>query len=715
MKRGWILLLTVATLAVAGCRSTAPAPEVAAPPAVEMEEIVLRSGWTPSEIEMALGGSDPIEGFNRSMFACTDFLMNWVVDPLGRIYTTILPRPVIEAVDNACLNLEYPGRLFSCLLRAEWRGSWDETVRFFVNTTVGIGGLFDPAAAWWDFYSTESDFGQTFAAWGIGPGCTLVLPLSRAINVRDTVGSIFDMAFDAKTYIPFAGSATALNRAVVAQRSYVQVVEGSADPYKTYRELMLVQRELQLRMWSYHRKNEAAELRKKALPPPEFDYSVAPKPEGVAGNWEAIPGYGAQSPFLDTLRASLFRARQDDDYWYFRLSFFNSDFAKRSSYRKIEIDPELPKLRYNFWEAPEPEEKLSEALREKMPQKLALILPGIGGLHTSASVVGLAELLNRQGYAVAAVDSVFTWQYTESGGRRNLPGYLPQDAENLRRVLWLVLDDLRDAGLVTRPWTVLTGYSFGGIHTLKIAELEEKQNTLDIQRFVAINPPADLEYAIRMADSLALSGSRWTRGEMVEHLVETAGRQMAWMSQKYPFYNPERPEPILDYRSPLGEQEARYLVALSFRMSLRELLMVAHRRGGVPFKSESSWFNRNELYREIDQVNFRTYAEKFVAPQHPELPLEELYRSSNLRSLTETLRNNPKVRILHNYDDFLLSPDDRKFLDETLGPKITWFNRGAHLGNFYVTTFQQRLLEELSGPSEPLLKPVPPAEDRDPE
>ena len=154
-------------------------PEESAPPAHE-------GIWTPSELENSLGGADPIEGFNRAMFSCTDFIMNYFVDPVGRVYTSILPRPVIEKFNNLCVNLEFPARAFSCLFRAEWRGAGDETARFFINTTLGIAGLFDPAAHWFDFYSTESDFGQTFAAWGIGPGCTLILPLMSTLNVPAT-------------------------------------------------------------------------------------------------------------------------------------------------------------------------------------------------------------------------------------------------------------------------------------------------------------------------------------------------------------------------------------------------------------------------------------------------------------------------------------------------------------------------------------------------
>jgi phospholipid-binding lipoprotein MlaA len=105
--------------------------------------------WTPTEIEVMLGGEDPLEGFNRSMFSCTDFLMKYGADPLGRVYTTIFPRPFIKHFHNVCVNLEFPARAVSCLLRAEWMGAGHETARFLINLTVGIAGIFDPAEHWW--------------------------------------------------------------------------------------------------------------------------------------------------------------------------------------------------------------------------------------------------------------------------------------------------------------------------------------------------------------------------------------------------------------------------------------------------------------------------------------------------------------------------------------------------------------------------------------
>ena len=162
------LFLSLLFAVVCGC--AVPLPETPCEP---------QSTVNLSQLEDRLTGTDPLEGANRVMFAVNDFCMDYIIDFLGRIYCSILPRPVIDAVDNFCLNLEYPGRVISCLLSAEWHGAGDETVRFFTNTILGIGGLFDVAGYWWGFHSTGSDFGQAFAAWGIAPGCTLTLPFTH--------------------------------------------------------------------------------------------------------------------------------------------------------------------------------------------------------------------------------------------------------------------------------------------------------------------------------------------------------------------------------------------------------------------------------------------------------------------------------------------------------------------------------------------------------
>ena len=648
-----------------------------------------------SELENDLGGPDPIEGANRVMFAVNDFCMDYIVDFLGRIYCTILPRPLIDALDNVCVNLEFPARLVSCLLSAEWRGAGDETVRFLANSTIGIGGIFDVAAPWWGFYSTDSDFGQAFAAWGIDPGCTLTLPFVKAVNVRDTVGRAFDAAFDAKSYIPFSGYITTLNRLIVAQRDYIAVVEGSADRYKTFRSIMIIYRELQKQKYVYHAKNAAyaaAHPPKDAPPPPppEAPCPPEPRPEGLAGEWLTIPVFAGETPQEQSMRLLRFRPRREDDFWYYPLSFFNRDFVRSGSRRRLALHPGRAKARYTFWKQPEPEKDAP-----RPPEKLALILPGIGGAWDTAGCIALAELFYRSGYHVATFDSAFNWHFVESANPHiRLPGFLPEDASAVREVLCCALEDMRERGDIASPHTVLAGYSMGGMHALKIAASENGPARLGLDRVIAINPPVDLRYALEKTDSFARRGGAWSPREAVERLTDLTGKQLVAMDRKMPpLGSPEAP-PAATYRFRADADEAACAMGLYLNSALRDVLMVAHRERPVSgVETSYEILNRNKLYLELDAVSFKRYAEEILPGEYPGVSKEELFAASSLRPLEKTLRSDARIRVVHSWNDPLLSPDDARFLDGALGKRIAWTSGGGHLGNLCVRKVQQRIIE----------------------
>ena len=652
---------------------------------------------TLSVLENHLAGPDPCEGFNRSMFAVTDFLMDYVADPLGRIYASIVPRPVIEHFNNLCVNLEFPARAISCLIRAEWLGAGHETARFFINLTVGIAGLFDPAEHWWKIHSTDSDFGQAFAAWGIAPGATFILPASSALNVRDTVGMIFDMAFDLKTYIPYSGWATALNRMVIAHRAYQQVVDGSNDKYKNYRELALLGRELTLRMWRYRMLNLRDKLEEEGkLPLPLEPTPQAIKPDWMRGSWMELKSYGPGTPVLDSLRTVLFKAQNDDDFWYLRLSIFNSDFSNQRSRRKLQIAPGRPALEYSFWQMPSPGKDKDGNELPPLPEKLAVLLPGIGGTATSSTASAFAELLHRNGFAVLVIDSTFTWQFVSARSGSRLPGFLPADAAAVRNIIKAAMDDMKKDGLIRNPELVITGYSFGGMHTLKIAELEEKQPLLAAKKYLAVNPPASLKYAAVQADKLAETMNGRKPAEVIDKVLETAGTVMAQMTGCRKPFDPEMTDDLQRlYRISADPVTADFMAGLYFRSSMRGMLFAAHReRGLIPLDMPVE-FKRNKLYLELDKITFREYAEKYLASEYPGVGIETLYGKSGLRSISHTLKNNSGVYILHSINDFLLSEDDKKFLDSTLEKRMIWTSRGGHLGQLYYKSVQQKIIDIL--------------------
>ena len=652
--------------------------------------------WTPSEVENMLGGSDPLEGFNRSMFACTDFLMCYVADPLGRVYTTIFPRPFIKHFDNVCVNLEYPARLVSSLLQAQWSAAGTETIRFLSNSTLGIVGIFDVARAWWNIPPAEADFGQAFATWGIGPGETLMVPVAPTVNGRDLIGLLFDTAFDLKTYIPYAGYATFLNRMTVAQQQYDQVVSGAVDPYKNFRQLMLIRRELTLNMWFYKEtRRQIEELRNRpadkdkaaAITMPQKN-SIPETPAELFGKFMALPDFASQGAITDSIRSSFVKAEKSNDKWYLPLSLFNSDFAESAKIRKVKISPGRPPVYYSFWKAPEVEKNMPAP-----PEKLVILLPGIGGSCTANILTAIAEKFHHAQVASVGLDSTFHWRFAITDEKLALPGFLPQDAGKIQQAIKLIIADLKEREWIKDPEIILCGYSMGGLQTLKLAEMESIQKTLNISRFISINPPVSSEFALERIDRLVASSAGWSKNEMRQKLIDTSGKLMMTFFRDHPQHDPGKPllEPG-SYQLPISPDVADFVVGFSLKMSMREMLLAIHRERTLADLPEYSWFKRNQLYLDIDNISFRDYAYKYLAPEHSGSTPQELMKKSHLSSLENFLKTSPAVRVFHTCDDFLLDDSDRRYLDQVLKSRLVWLSNGGHLGSLYYSNVLEKIV-----------------------
>ena len=107
----------------------------------------------------------------------------------------ITPKPAREGLQNVIKNLRSPINLVNQLLQGDLSGARDVALRAVVNTTVGLGGIFDVAAYEGIPYESE-DFGQTLAVWGIGNGPYIVMPLFGASNMRDYTGLLADSMMD---------------------------------------------------------------------------------------------------------------------------------------------------------------------------------------------------------------------------------------------------------------------------------------------------------------------------------------------------------------------------------------------------------------------------------------------------------------------------------------------------------------------------------------
>jgi phospholipid-binding lipoprotein MlaA len=153
---------------------------------------------------------DPIEPFNKRMYAFNRVFDDYVFLPALTGYRFIFPEIIRGRFQDFWANLGEVINIYNSLLQFKFRRTATSTGRLLVNTTVGIGGLWDPATKWLEIERANEDFGQTLGHWGVGPGPFLVLPIFGPSNLRDTTGLVAD--YFAEKEIDFMGIPEARSR-----------------------------------------------------------------------------------------------------------------------------------------------------------------------------------------------------------------------------------------------------------------------------------------------------------------------------------------------------------------------------------------------------------------------------------------------------------------------------------------------------------------------
>lgn len=130
---------------------------------------------------------DPIEGINRPINTFNDILDRFILEPLTTVYEHVVPDPLKDGIGNFFNNIGELNNLVNNTLQGKFREAGDDITRFMVNSTLGVGGLFDVATEM-GVQRNNEDFGQTLAVWGVGQGAYLVLPFIGPTTLRDLPG-----------------------------------------------------------------------------------------------------------------------------------------------------------------------------------------------------------------------------------------------------------------------------------------------------------------------------------------------------------------------------------------------------------------------------------------------------------------------------------------------------------------------------------------------
>lgn len=196
--------------------------------------------------------SDPLEPFNRAIFAFNQAFDKYAFRPVAYGYRYITPRPIRNSIGNATNNLFEPINMLNAFLQGDFTQGVTSFWRFLINTTVGIGGLNDVASEAGLKARTE-DFGQTLGVWGVGSGPYIMLPILGPSNLRDGVGLVADTLSHPLYYYLDTSDAiwTASGVALVRRERLLDPIDdinaSSLDPYVTYRSIYNQRRAAQIK------------------------------------------------------------------------------------------------------------------------------------------------------------------------------------------------------------------------------------------------------------------------------------------------------------------------------------------------------------------------------------------------------------------------------------------------------------------------------------
>jgi phospholipid-binding lipoprotein MlaA len=188
---------------------------------------------------------DPLETVNRGIFWFNDKMYFYVLKPLARGFRYV-PEPWRVSLKNFFNNLRAPVTIVNATLQGKFSDAGYELTRFATNTTLGIGGLFDPSKEHFGITPRDEDTGQTLGHYGVGPGPYLVLPFLGPSNLRDTIGTFADSRMDLTYYIwgkdknnyDYLGAilTRTINNLSLDKDTYEGIKKDALDPYLFVRD-----------------------------------------------------------------------------------------------------------------------------------------------------------------------------------------------------------------------------------------------------------------------------------------------------------------------------------------------------------------------------------------------------------------------------------------------------------------------------------------------
>jgi len=324
--------------------------------------------------------------------------------------------------------------------------------------------------------------------------------------------------------------------------------------------------------------------------------------------------------------------------------------------------------------------------RQNYPAPLLFILAGLGSNPYFGIAPYLASLFYQEGSHVVILPSPMSWNFALSASHSGAPGYAPKDARDLYEVMQKTLTALRNWHDVKTTAINFMAVSLGALEGAYLSVIDADEEKIGINKYLLVNPPVDLAYAVKKIDEWNTLVGKFGRGKS----RQIVSKAIAIVDS---FSKARQDDPAVFDRlakkfAGFKTEEIQFLLGENLQSQLPDLVYMTQ----VIHDQKILTAPKDDMRRRLEEAKsftFPDYNQKIAVPLwqkqvgDPRADLESFIQRRSLARIVDRLRGNLKVHIMHNADDFLAGRKSIEALKEALGRQVTLYPYGGQLGNLW--------------------------------
>ncbi|MEG1582821.1 MAG: serine/threonine protein kinase [Cetobacterium sp.] len=340
--------------------------------------------------------------------------------------------------------------------------------------------------------------------------------------------------------------------------------------------------------------------------------------------------------------------------------------------------------------------------KQKGNAPLIYILSGTGSAYNSVRTKNFQRIFYKAGYHVLTVTSVFNSNFVLNVSNSQVPGVLIQDGLDLYNVMKDMLDKVKKEDRLQIDNIYLMGYSMGATHSAVLSYLDSVGKDFNFKRVYMVNPSINLYYSAKVLDDMLDKNieNKAEIGKVVNEVIDEVKKNISPTDLEI---TEESIYSIFE-KHELSDKKMETLIGLAFNLTSVDLNYVVDQINGTHVYSKQTPGKFTNMYPYFEAINFADfsdYLEKLAYPYYLKilggnLKFNDMIKYGNLRIIGDYLKNEKKIVVVTNEDDFILSPKDKKFIKETFKERSLIYPYGGHCGNMFYQTNVDKMLEYLN-------------------